>query len=147
MAFILLFINWRNWWHLNLLENINWNLKQRDNVKKWKWKRQNICQFMEMLNNSTTDNYIRMMWEIKKDKQGWYRANTKPLCWASQPAVYNCSISHQPTLPLSRKLPAVTHIPFFKLHAKWCHVGTSLLHRCPQKKQLFTIYSLHGIGK
>ena len=58
------------------------------------------------------------MWEIKKDKQGWYRATTKPLCWASQPAVYNCSISQQPTLPLSRKLPAVTHIPTFKTACK-----------------------------
>ena len=50
---------------------------------------------------------------------------------------YSRAFSKQPTFPHSWKLPPVTQVLFFKLHAKWCHVGASLLDQFPQKTNVF----------
>ena len=49
--------------------------------------------------------------------------------------------------PFPRKLPAVTHVPLFKLHAKWHLDSTSLLEKIPQKSNcilLNNVTSLKG---
>ena len=43
------------------------------------------------------------------------------------------TFSQQNTSPHSEKSPAVTHVPFFKLHAKWHHVDGLLPDQFPQK--------------
>ena len=47
------------------------------------------------------------------------------------------SFGQKSTSPHSGKPPAITHVPFFKLHAKWRHVDASLFDQFPQKTTVF----------
>ena len=68
-------------------------------------------------------------------------------CWTIF-SLFSCAFNQQPTLPYSRKLPAVTHVLFFKLHAKWCHVDALLLDQFPQKSKCMytTICFMASLG-
>ena len=50
--------------------------------------------------------------------------------------LFPLALSQKLTPPHYVKLPAVTHVPFFKLRTKWRHFDALLLDRFPQKKTI-----------
>ena len=94
----------------------------------------NICQLWGARYDGSCIHYAPT-WLINRSTPKYPFSRTDTFFFSS------LSFGKQSTPPHFKKPPAVTHVLFFKLHAKWRHVGESLPDQFPQKNNCILLWS------